>query len=265
MAIDKTTLTGYLCGSREQLSQDRSGLPRCRPRGCLAAAALGAGPAASPLSLLSVAAANIGGTFVYLQLIVTGLQVCKKSGARRLNSRYRLRKAPGWEGDPPVEIPVRDREVGAMVTAHHVGRPASLREQSPWTNGDVAMRVPLRCWSSRSPRELTSTRVAAPAQVHRGGSGKACGACGQSCAGGPGPLGARCCGALRPRPLAAEAEASVQRGGRRRRRARVAPRAVAGRRVAAALGQRPVSGAGSQGQATRAAGDMADCHLQECH
>lgn len=154
MAIDKTTLTGYLCSSREQLSQDRSGLPRCRPRGCLAA---------SPLSLLSVAAANIGGAFVYLQLIVTGLQVCKKSGARRLNSRYRLRKAPGWEGDPPVEIPVRDREVGAMVTAHHVGRPASLREQSPWTNGDVAMRVPLRCWSSRSPRELTSTRVAAPA------------------------------------------------------------------------------------------------------
>lgn len=114
MAIDKTTLTGYLCGSREQLSQDRSGLPRCRPRGC---------PAASPLSLLSVAAANIGGAFVYLQLIVTGLQVCKKSGARRLNSRYRLRKAPGWEGDPPVEIPVRDREVGAMVTAHHIGRP----------------------------------------------------------------------------------------------------------------------------------------------
>lgn len=169
MAIDKTTLTGYLCSSREQLSQDRSGLPRCRPRGCLAAAALGAGPAASSLSLLSVAAANIGGAFVYLQLIVTGLQVCKKSGARRLNSRYRLRKAPGWEGDPPVEIPVRDREVGAMVTAHHVGWPASLREQSPWTNGDVAMRVPLRCWSSRSPRELTSTRVAAPAQVHRGG------------------------------------------------------------------------------------------------
>lgn len=98
-----------------------------------------------------------------------------------------------------------------------------------------------------------------------GRSGKACGVCGRSCAGGPGPLGARCCGALRPRPLAAEAAASMQRGGRRRRRARVAPRAVAGRRVAAALGQRPVSGAGSQGQATRAAGDMADCHLQECH
>lgn len=77
-ASDKMMLTSYLHSSRKRLSRGVSGLPPRRLWGGLAGVALGAGHAAPPLFLLSVVAAEIGGSSVYLQPVVAGLQVCRK-------------------------------------------------------------------------------------------------------------------------------------------------------------------------------------------